>query len=107
MSCVELIGHSLTRTIVDNYPGHPGYIPPTSAVSAVAWSSFPTATFVPPALNLTTDLSIANGTRTDCYLYVDGSDLQLNITGTFYTSVCAGLAAAYGITLDHLQNWRV
>ena len=93
--------------LVDNYPGHPGYIPPTSTIPAVAWSSFPTATFVPPTLNLTTDLPLANGTRTDCYLFVDGTDLQINVTGTFYSSVCAGLASAYGITLDHLQNWRV
>lgn len=97
--CVAPVGE------LSDYPGHSGYIPPVSTAAKSAWSSFPTATYVPPNLNITELSPLANDTRTDCFIYVDGSQMQQDISGTFYTSPCQLFTNAYGITAENLQNW--
>jgi hypothetical protein len=98
--CVAPVGN------IDDYPGHSGYITTaTATVVSSAYTAFPTATFIFPTLNISTPLPTANGTRTDCYIYTDGSDMQQDITGTAYTSTCQLYINAYGITAALLQDW--
>jgi hypothetical protein len=97
--CVAPVGN------IDDYPGHAGYIPPTTTALSSAYTAFPTATFVFPDLNISTPLPLANDTRSDCYIYADGSDMQADITGTVYTSTCELYINAFGITAALLQNW--
>lgn len=92
---------------VNDYPGAPGYVSPTSTsnVTIVAFSSLPDATYI-PALYNATNVTYANGSRTDCEAYVDGSDYQTNLTGTFYDNNCQLVANTYSITLDTLGFWN-
>lgn len=69
------------------------------------YNSFPTATYEPPPLNFTEPNPIANSTRTDCYIYMEGSDLEVDMAGMFYNSVCEAVAVGYGITLEELELW--
>ncbi|KAI8630383.1 hypothetical protein F5Y19DRAFT_474775 [Xylariaceae sp. FL1651] len=98
--CVAPVGD------LSDYPGHPGYVPPNSATPSSAWSSAPTATWIPPVLNITDDAPLANGTRSDCWSFTNGNKLQIPINGTFYSSTCQLIAQTYGISLEQLQNWN-
>jgi hypothetical protein len=68
------------------------------------YSSMPKATFVPPLSN-STYLPLANGTRLDCHKNIDGGDVQYDVSGTLYDSVCELIAFNHGIALEELENW--
>ncbi|KAG8161313.1 hypothetical protein KVR01_009577 [Diaporthe batatas] len=94
---------------IDSYPSHTGYVPPASATPTIPYDSLPKATYTPPAITgLPVVLPIANGTRKDCYLFVDGEQLQVSydLASTVYTSTCHALAGGWGISLEELQNWN-
>ncbi|RMJ21574.1 LysM domain-containing protein, partial [Aspergillus sp. HF37] len=92
---------------INEYPGHPGYIPPTSSVPDVPYSNLPKATYTPPPITgLPQHLPLAHGTRSDCFAYANGADLDVDITYTYYKSVCDALAHGWGVTLEQLQNWN-
>ncbi|KAL3486679.1 hypothetical protein BJX62DRAFT_228560 [Aspergillus germanicus] len=99
--CVQPVGS------IDQYSGHPGYIPPAPSVSEIPFSDQPNATYTPPALNQTSPLPFANGTRGDCYIYVDGAELQVDIAGTFYASTCDALVHTWGISAEQLENCSI
>ncbi len=88
-----------------SYPGYPGYVAPSNATTTFAWSDAPKATWVPPDLNITDNTPLANGTRSDCWQFTDGSSLQLLINGSIYSSTCQLIASTYGTSLDQLKNW--
>ncbi|KAI0905819.1 hypothetical protein F4823DRAFT_113363 [Ustulina deusta] len=89
-----------------SYPGYPGYVAPSNATTTFAWSDAPKATWVPPDLNITDNTPLANGTRSDCWQFTDGSSLQLPINGSIYSSTCQLIASTYGTSLDQLKNWN-
>lgn len=98
--CVSPVGP------IDQYPGHPGYILPSCSLSLVSYRNLPKTTFTPPTFTQApSTLPLADGTRQDCLIYEDGPNLQVNISYTFYSSVCQSLADGWGITLEQLQNW--
>ncbi|KAJ8120118.1 hypothetical protein ONZ43_g3090 [Nemania bipapillata] len=99
--CVAPVGD------LTSYPGYSGYVAPgINATTTFAWSDAPKATWVPPSLNITDDTPLANGTRSDCWQFTDGSSLQLPINGSIYFSTCQLISSVYGISLDQLQNWN-
>ncbi|RDW92950.1 LysM peptidoglycan-binding domain-containing protein [Aspergillus mulundensis] len=99
--CVSPLGS------IDDYPGAPGYIDPSATYSDIAYSSYPTATFTPPLdVNQTTLLLISPDGRKDCYLYVAGTELQIDVSGTFYTSPCQAIAEAWGKAVEDLESWN-
>ncbi|KAL5040877.1 hypothetical protein BDW71DRAFT_212672 [Aspergillus fruticulosus] len=99
--CVASVGP------IDQYPGHPDYIPPETSISTVPYTNLPKATYTPPKITgLPTSLPVAPGTRKDCFVYAAGSDLDVDIGFTFFTSVCDALAKGWGISLEELQNWN-
>lgn len=98
--CVRPVGP------VNMYPGHPDYVEPTSTVPDIAWSDLPPATFSPPAITgLPIHLPRAKGTRSDCHIYMDGTDLQWDMSWGSSLSACAEIAGVWEITLDELHNW--
>lgn len=100
--CVAPVGS------IDDYPGSPGYVPPESSVSDSPYSILPKATYTAPKITgLPTTLPLAKGTRKDCYVYEEGSSLNIDITYSYYKSMCEALATGWGIELAQLQNWRV
>lgn len=100
--CVAPVGS------IDDYPGSPGYVPPESSISDSPYSNLPKATYTAPKItSLPTALPLAKGTRKDCYVYAEGSDLNIDITYSYYDSVCEALASGWGVELEQLQNWRV
>jgi hypothetical protein len=91
---------------IDQYPGHPDYVPPETSISTIPYTNLPKATYTPPKITgLPTSLPLAPETRKDCFVYVGGSDLQVDIGFTFFTSVCDALAQGWGISLEELRNW--
>ncbi|KAK2610141.1 hypothetical protein N8I77_003595 [Diaporthe amygdali] len=101
--CVRPVG------AIDTYPSHSGYVPPVSATNTIPYDSLPKATYTPPAITgLPAILPLANGTRKDCYLFVDGSQLQVeyDLANTLYISTCQALAGGWGVSLEELQNWN-
>lgn len=100
--CVAPVGS------ITDYPGHPGYIPPTSSVSVIPYTDLPKANYTAPAITgLPTHLPLANGTRRGCFAYADGGDLIIDLTYSFYSSVCEALVDAWGITAEQLGNWYI
>ncbi|KAL8366432.1 hypothetical protein RB595_004963 [Gaeumannomyces hyphopodioides] len=100
--CVKAVGS------INQYPGHPDYVTTTAYVT-VPYGSLPKATYVPPAITgLPQLLPMANGTRTDCFLYAGGGSLTLpyDISTSWFNSVCEALAGAWSIRLDQLANWN-
>jgi len=93
---------------VTNYPGHPGYVPPAASTTtpSVIFASLPDATYTPPSLNTIASLPLASNSRSDCSLYVAGSDFQIDISTTLYGSVCEALAVGWGISLEELGYWN-
>ncbi|KAL4746388.1 hypothetical protein BDW72DRAFT_197744 [Aspergillus terricola var. indicus] len=92
---------------IDQYPGHPDYIPPETSISTVPYANLPKATYTPPKITgMPTSLPLAPGTRKDCFAYAAGSDLGVDIGFTFFTSICDALAQGWGISLEELQNWN-
>ncbi|KAK3933774.1 hypothetical protein QBC46DRAFT_462929 [Diplogelasinospora grovesii] len=93
--CMEPVGD------MSNYPGAPGYvgtIPPWTTVPA---SSLPTATYI-PALYVGPSITYANGTRTDCATYIDGSDYQDDLSNTTFSSQCDLALAVFSISFTDL-----
>ncbi|KAF2716672.1 carbohydrate-binding module family 50 protein, partial [Polychaeton citri CBS 116435] len=97
--CVQPLGR------LDNYPGHPGYVPPSPSITSVPYASFPTATFVMPEIDVPTPSPLAPGTRGGCTIYLNGADMNASAVGTFFQSQCEIYARSYQITLGELQNW--
>ncbi|KAL3458145.1 hypothetical protein BJX64DRAFT_302108 [Aspergillus heterothallicus] len=92
---------------IDEYPGHPGYVTPGDSITYLPGTEFPIATYIPePVANQTTLLPLAPGTRGDCYMYTDGSYLQVDLGAGSYESACHLLADGQGIDLDTLSNWN-
>ncbi|PLB54895.1 hypothetical protein P170DRAFT_470329 [Aspergillus steynii IBT 23096] len=92
---------------IDDYPGAPGYIDPSASYSDIHYSSYPTATYTPPIdANVTKLLPISPGGRKDCYVYVAGPELQVDVSGTFYASSCEAVAEAAGKTESLYQRQR-
>ncbi|KEY64329.1 hypothetical protein S7711_09874, partial [Stachybotrys chartarum IBT 7711] len=99
--CVRPVGP------INMYPGHPDYVEPTSTVPDIAWGDLPPATFSPPAITgLPTHLPRAQGTRRDCYIYMDGTELQYDMSWGSFLSACAEIAGVWEIALDELHNWN-
>ena len=89
--------------VVDDYPGHSGYIPTETAFSTIPWTSFPKATYVPPIINLTQILPFAPGTRLDCVLYMNGADQYVDTT---QGNQCENITSGWGVSSDQLSNWN-
>ncbi|EMD68574.1 carbohydrate-binding module family 50 protein [Bipolaris sorokiniana ND90Pr] len=100
--CVEPVGP------VNEYPGHPDYMPPATSVAEIPYNSLPKATFTaPPILGLPTPSPLAKGTRKDCFLFMNGANLTVDETLLqTYPSSCAALAKGWGISLEQLENWN-
>ncbi|GKU03002.1 unnamed protein product [Fusarium langsethiae] len=96
--CIEPVGP------IEKYPNHPDYVPLLESVSEIPWDSLPKATFTVP--RRPEKLPLAKGTRKDCFLYADGSDLHLDSSWVFDGSECERLVRAWRITLEELQNWN-
>lgn len=89
---------------VNTYPGRPGYHTPgptglpftkvTFAQASTTWK---------PQI---TKLPLSPGTRDDCYRYFDGSQMQTNISGTFFRHQCDLAASVYDVTLEELLVWN-
>lgn len=71
----------------------------------VAYTDLPNATYIPAEYN-TTVIEYANETRTDCEVYADGTDYQIDTNGTFYTSNCDLVAETFSIDLETLEYWN-
>ncbi|KAH7146904.1 hypothetical protein B0J13DRAFT_441742 [Dactylonectria estremocensis] len=100
--CVSPVGP------ISMYPGHPDYIDPTTTTADIAFDDLAKATFTAPAITeLPTYLPRANGTRKDCIIYMDGTDLQVDMSWGLSVSACEELAQVWEIPLDELYNWRV
>lgn len=100
--CVKPVGS------VDLYPGHPNYVPPSETYSTVPYDSLPKATYTPPAITgLPVLLPLAEGTRTDCFVYADGDSLtpSFDLAESFFTSACEAIASGWSISLAQLENW--
>ncbi|GAW17906.1 hypothetical protein ANO14919_073750 [Xylariales sp. No.14919] len=93
---------------INEYPGHPDYIPPASTISEMPYDNLPKATFTAPAMTgLPTPSPLAKGTRTDCFVYVNGADLTIDMELWLgYSSACAALTVGWSITLEQLANWN-
>ncbi|TLD14980.1 hypothetical protein PspLS_10879, partial [Pyricularia sp. CBS 133598] len=81
--CVKAVG------AIDQYPGHPDYVS-TTTYATVPYGSLPKATYTPPAITgLPQLLPMAEGTRTDCFLYADGDSLTLpyDISSSWFNSL--------------------
>ncbi|KAI1359656.1 hypothetical protein F5Y08DRAFT_332166 [Xylaria arbuscula] len=93
---------------INEYPGHPDYIPPTSTISDMPYGNLPKATFTAPAITgLPTAGPLATGTRTDCFIYVDGANLVVDMDlWPGYSSACEVLTIGWSITLEQLGNWN-
>ncbi|KAL2752064.1 carbohydrate-binding module family 50 protein [Sodiomyces alcalophilus JCM 7366] len=99
--CVSPVGP------INMYPGHPDYVAPTPTLPHTPFSDLPKATFVPPAItDLPTYLPRAPGTRNDCLIYVNGTDLQIDMSWGFSFSACSELVETWDISLAELQNWN-
>ncbi|KAJ0414307.1 hypothetical protein BJY00DRAFT_318933 [Aspergillus carlsbadensis] len=97
--CVSPVG------AIDDYPGHSGYIPPFPTTSGLAYTDLPRATFTVPAnMSIPTLSPMAPGTRKDCYLYTEGADMQYNIAGTMYSSICQLMAEGWDMSLTELET---
>ncbi|KAH7124947.1 hypothetical protein B0J13DRAFT_646966 [Dactylonectria estremocensis] len=85
--CVSPVGP------INMYPGHPGYVDPITTTADVAFDDLAKATFTAPAITgLPTYLPRANGTRKDCIIYLDGMDLQFDMSWGSSLSACGELA---------------
>ncbi|KAI0523940.1 hypothetical protein F5B22DRAFT_633991 [Xylaria bambusicola] len=92
---------------INQYPGHPDYIPPGSTISDMPYSNLPKATFTAPAITgLPTAAPLAKGTRTDCFIYINGEDLTVDMYYWPNHSACEVLAGGWGIKLEQLANWN-
>ena len=91
---------------VSNYPGAFGYVPAPSAWTTTAFSLIPTATYIPTLYTPAANITYANGTRTDCGTYLDGSDYQMDLTNTSFANGCEVAMLVFDFTLDELANWN-
>ncbi|SPJ79174.1 uncharacterized protein FTOL_07565 [Fusarium torulosum] len=92
---------------IDMYPGHPDYVDPTTAVPNINFNDLPKATFTAPVItSVPTNLPRAKGTRRDCTIFIDGSDLQVDMSWGFAFSACQRIADMWEISLDELKNWN-
>ncbi|RFN52991.1 carbohydrate-binding module family 50 protein [Fusarium flagelliforme] len=99
--CVEPVGP------IEKYPDHPDYVPPFTFVSEIRFDDLPEATFkIPRKTDSPKKLPLAKGTRKECYIYVDGSDLHTEDTWALDESECKALAGTWRITLEELQSWN-
>lgn len=96
------------RSLVNTYPGRPGYTSNTAAttIAQIAFSSLPDATYVPSLTSSNDSFPLANGTRTDCNLYVDGNDFQIDLSQTSWSTNCEAVVEIWGVTLDELGFWN-
>jgi hypothetical protein len=100
--CVQPVGP------IEKYPDHPDYVPPFTSVSEIRFDDLPEATFkIPRKTDSPKKLPLAKGTRKECYIYVDGSDLHTEDTWVLDESECKALAGTWKITLEELQSWSV
>lgn len=92
---------------VSNYPGAFGYVPPVPSYTTTPFTSLPTATYIPDLyVPANANLTFANGTRTDCGYYIDGSNYQNDVTNTSFSNNCELAASVYGATMDELVLWN-
>ncbi|KAJ4184126.1 hypothetical protein NW767_012172 [Fusarium falciforme] len=92
---------------INMYPGHPDYVDPTTVVADINFNDLPNATFSAPAItDVITYLPRASGTRSDCHIFMDGKDLQYDMSWSFSFSACVALAKVWGISLEELGNWN-
>ncbi|RMJ12213.1 hypothetical protein CDV36_008133 [Fusarium kuroshium] len=99
--CVSPVGP------INMYPGHPDYVDPITVVADINFNDLPNATFSAPAItDVATYLPKASGTRIDCHIFMDGKDLQYDMSWSMGFSACAELAEIWGISLEELENWN-
>ncbi|KAH8679455.1 hypothetical protein BGZ61DRAFT_396391 [Ilyonectria robusta] len=99
--CVSPVGP------INLYPGHPDYVGPSSSISDIPFSDLPKATFTAPAITgLPTQLPRAKGTRSDCVIYMDGTELQIDMGWSSSFSACEELTEVWDISLAELHNWN-
>lgn len=65
------------------------------------------ATYIPPAIKTGGELPLSNGTMANCSIYADGDELDIDVDGTSYKSVCDLWAEVWGISVTDLVNWYV
>ncbi|CAO2650794.1 Nn.00g020860.m01.CDS01 [Neocucurbitaria sp. VM-36] len=97
--CVEPVGD------INTYPGRPGYHTPGPTGLPFTKVTF-TPTSAASATPTSTRLPFATDTRDDCYRYFDGSQMQMDISGTSFRHQCDLAAAVYEVTLEELLTWN-
>jgi LysM repeat protein len=97
--CVQAVGD------INTYSGKPGYATATSVATAAytPYSDIPTATAT-TNYTVSTGLPFANGTRSDCNFYFNGSVFQGDVS--FYASQCELAAAVYSVDPDTFNSWN-
>ncbi|KAI1380748.1 hypothetical protein F4677DRAFT_441082 [Hypoxylon crocopeplum] len=93
---------------INQYPGHPDYIPPESSIPDMPYDNLPKATFTPPAITgLPTNAPLAEGTRKDCFVFANGENLAVDMElFPSFSSACQVLAVGWGVTLEQIANWN-
>ncbi|RMZ82760.1 hypothetical protein DV738_g1688, partial [Chaetothyriales sp. CBS 135597] len=101
--CVQAVGD------INTYSGRPGYmsitLDPSATFTGVPFTALPDAT-ASPYSRLYTPMPLATGTRDDCVHYFDGTDYQLNLTGTAFLSPCGLAMAVYGVDSESFAAWN-
>ncbi|GKU05068.1 unnamed protein product [Fusarium langsethiae] len=99
--CVSPVGP------INIYPGHPDYVDPVTAIPNVKLDDLPKASFTAPSItDLPTEKPKAKDTQMDCYVYLEGDELQVDMSWSFSFSACAEIANVWGIKLEELQHWN-
>ena len=91
---------------VNDYPGHPGYVSPTTIGSSVVFSNLADATYTPLPISTPSESPKANKTRGDCDYYIEGADFQIDVSKTFYNSPCEAIAVGLGVDLNDFETWN-
>ncbi|USP82195.1 carbohydrate-binding module family 50 protein [Curvularia clavata] len=91
---------------INEYPGHPDYIPPQLSVPEIPYSNLPKATFTAPEITgLPTAAPLARGTRRDCYLFTHGADLAVSEDILLsFKSACDALIQGWSITPEQFAD---
>ncbi|TFK66093.1 hypothetical protein BDN72DRAFT_889204 [Pluteus cervinus] len=98
--CVQPVGD------INTYSGRPGYVEPTTSVAPIIYTNLPDATYTPTPKP--TAVPLANGTRTDCYYYINGDDFQDDYGDSTSARIsnCDNIAATFLVTFEELVYWN-
>ncbi|KAH8901682.1 hypothetical protein GQ53DRAFT_851663 [Thozetella sp. PMI_491] len=102
--CVQAVGD------INTYSGRPGYISYTASITSFSGdpaTRWPVVNFTTPTRTGTSELSLATGTRSDCFQYFNGTSFLGKVTsGSFYSSDCDLAAHVFMVSLEDLAVWN-